>query len=474
MAIIDRSSYARALTQYNTVNENTTNVKYGTTSLDFQSGWFTTPSAAELNLTGDFTIQWWQYRTATTGAFESVLCNGQTNYNATDLKFIGVFCEDYSWPDQFMVGRGLPSNEGAGGGGLMSSATPMNAWFHMALCRFGNTLQWFINGVADTSTTVDVGWAFDLSETITYIGQQSWDGTLPLKSLIDDFQITNGVARYTSSFTPPGQLPVGVDDPYWSSVVLLLNGEAATATQRAGLVSLGVYDGQLPTGDTYDAPANSDHGLLFTTLTNDDHVQYFNETRADLAYAPIIHTQSPATLTANGAGISDMMVWDGTQWSYANLGVNEQFAYQLGQSISSTVTTLAPATGLGAYLVANGVYQIETFITFQSAASGTGINLGLTTPSGCLNMVEITVPITSTAVASQLRTIFPDADTAANAGNVLGTGVTAANSNHTAHISGIVVNGATAGDLNIVFASEVDSSTVTIEAGTTFRLTRIQ
>lgn len=133
---------------------------------------------------------------------------------------------------------------------------------------------------------------------------------------------------------------------------------------------------------------------------------------------------------------------------------------------ASTATTLSNITALLAALVANSVYEIEAFLTFQSAATTTGLGLGFQAPSGSRPMLEITVPITSTAAASQLRTIFPNA-AAVESGEVLGTGVTAANSNHTAHVRGMVVTGATAGNFQLRFRSEVSGSAITLQTGST-------
>jgi hypothetical protein len=138
----------------------------------------------------------------------------------------------------------------------------------------------------------------------------------------------------------------------------------------------------------------------------------------------------------------------------------------------STATALANVTQLVGTLAANATYEVDCFVTFQSAATTTGLNLGFTSPTGCRPMVEVVVPITSTAVASQLRTTFPNAATTTN-GNVLGTGVTAINSNHTARISGIIVNGGTAGNFQIQFATEVAASAVTLQIGSTMQLTRL-
>jgi hypothetical protein len=153
-------------------------------------------------------------------------------------------------------------------------------------------------------------------------------------------------------------------------------------------------------------------------------------------------------------------------------GLTAQTAVMTGTQAFST-TTFANVTELALAMEANAVYQVDCFVTFQSAATTTGAGIGFTSPTGCRVMAEIVVPITSTAVASQLRTIFPNAATAANTGSVLATGVTAINSNHTARISGIVRNGATAGNFQIQARSEVAASAVTLQIGSELHLVRI-
>lgn len=139
---------------------------------------------------------------------------------------------------------------------------------------------------------------------------------------------------------------------------------------------------------------------------------------------------------------------------------------------ASSSTTPANITELFAAMEANAVYEVEAFVTFQSAATTTGLGLGFTSPTGCRPQLEITVPITSTAAASQFRTIFPNA-TALESGEVLSTGVTAINSNHTAHVRGVIANGANAGNFQLRFRSEVASSAITLQIGSTLILRKI-
>jgi len=140
---------------------------------------------------------------------------------------------------------------------------------------------------------------------------------------------------------------------------------------------------------------------------------------------------------------------------------------------ASTVVALADITGFTATLAANSVYECTAFITFRSAATTTGINLGFSSVAGSIPMLEITVPLTSTAVASQLRKIFPNA-AESTTGNVLGTGVTAINSNHTAKVHGIITTGANSGSFTLRFATEVAASAITLQIGSTLVLKQIK
>ena len=145
---------------------------------------------------------------------------------------------------------------------------------------------------------------------------------------------------------------------------------------------------------------------------------------------------------------------------------------RLTSTQQSTSTALADVTQLVEALVANATYSINCFVTFQSAATTTGLNLGFTSPTGCVCAVEVVVPVTTTAAASQLRKIFPNAaDT--NTGNVLGTGVSAINTNQTARISGIITNGANAGNFQVRFATEVNASAITLQTSSVMVLERL-
>lgn len=139
---------------------------------------------------------------------------------------------------------------------------------------------------------------------------------------------------------------------------------------------------------------------------------------------------------------------------------------------TSNITTLGNITELFSSISPNSVYEVEAFIIFQSAATTTGLNLGFTSPTDCVCNLEVVVPIASATASTQLRRIFPSA-TDLYSGNVLGTGVTAINSNHSARISGILNTGATTGNFQLTFASEVSSSNIIIQPNSILKLKKI-
>ena len=130
---------------------------------------------------------------------------------------------------------------------------------------------------------------------------------------------------------------------------------------------------------------------------------------------------------------------------------------RLAADVTNSTTTLANATGLAIALVANSTYAIDARVMFQTAAANTGLRLTQTVPSGATHVAQWNTPTSLTArtLANQRA-----ADTGAAS-----TGVDAANANSLATGSFLVITGATAGNLQIRFASEVGGSNAVVKAG---------
>lgn len=221
------------------------------------------------------------------------------------------------------------------------------------------------------------------------------------------------------------------------------------------------------------AGAVTDHGVL-TGLADDDHTQYYNQTRGDARYSQIGHTHNVSDLTQSSATIGSTIQWNGTNWVYQSSSVGTFMSKSSIADQSSTSTTLANASELALPMVSDGIYIVDCVITFQTADTTTGLNLGLITPSGCVNKAEIVVSVNHNAAsAAQRRLILPSGGISLNLGNVIGTGVLTINTNQSARISGILANGSTAGNFTIQFATEVSGSTATIKAGSYISLLRI-
>lgn len=118
---------------------------------------------------------------------------------------------------------------------IASAGIITNTWFHYAIAFDGTTIRMFINGVLKASTSVVslVPRPYTTFKEIL-LGAGS-SGLYPMNGYIDDFRVTRGVCRYTTNFTPPTEAyphtTPGIEyDPYWSSVVLLLQCDGANGS----------------------------------------------------------------------------------------------------------------------------------------------------------------------------------------------------------------------------------------------------
>jgi hypothetical protein len=172
---------------------NTAITKYGTGSLYFDgTGDYLKSNAMNANLNafgrGDFTIELWVYFNAVNT--QQVVSDFRDNASDTGGSLYLASNGSIRW---YVQGSDRIT------GGAISAST----WTHIAVCRSGTSTKLFINGTQSGSTYTDT-FDYICNSGRPYLGALSdGTGTLYFNGYIDDFRITKGYARYTTTFTPP-------------------------------------------------------------------------------------------------------------------------------------------------------------------------------------------------------------------------------------------------------------------------------
>ncbi len=125
----------------------------------------------------------------------------------------------------------------------------LNTWYHLAVVRAAGQLLLFVNGqqlglpIADSRTYYSGG------TEVMVVGAQigSSTGVLAKSTLagrLDETRFTNGVGRYTGTFTPPvAAFPRGSGDANWASVVWLMGYDSGVVDESSFTRALTVYGG---------------------------------------------------------------------------------------------------------------------------------------------------------------------------------------------------------------------------------------
>jgi hypothetical protein len=166
--------------------------KYGTGSMKFNgtTDYLNTSPANQNSFafgSGDFTIEMWVNPTVL-GAANKFLYDGR-------LSVDGAFPSIYVNASSLVLYLANGATQITGG--AISTAT----WTHIAICRSGTSTKLFINGTQSGSTYSD-STVYLNNPLRPVIGSNGpigayWNG------YIDDFRVTKGIARYTTTFTPP-------------------------------------------------------------------------------------------------------------------------------------------------------------------------------------------------------------------------------------------------------------------------------
>ena len=134
---------------------------------------------------GNFTVEMWLYPNATySGAYAGIL-DSRTSGDGVGLVYFGYTgtANQIGWKDNTT--------------NVVTGSVTLSTWNHVAIARSNGTMTMYVNGTSTSSSANSTNYtvAFRL------IGA-SFD-PLAFNGYINDLRITNGVARYTSTFTPP-------------------------------------------------------------------------------------------------------------------------------------------------------------------------------------------------------------------------------------------------------------------------------
>ena len=164
--------------------------KFGGSSLYFDGTAgdnVTLPAGSAYQFDADFTIEMWFYMNALNTYSLLYSSYGSAATGALELQIrSGISYKIRAW---YNSNSAFDSN----------TSISTGQWYHFALTRSGTTVTYWLNGTSDGTMTLSGQMGRD-DQTIK-IGADGSSYTF--NGYIDDMRVTNGVARYTSTFTPP-------------------------------------------------------------------------------------------------------------------------------------------------------------------------------------------------------------------------------------------------------------------------------
>ena len=189
----DNSKNNLVVTATNGASISTAQSKFGGTSLalDGTNDYLSVTNSTDFDFgAGDFTIEYWEYRTVSTN-YKPVLSRNNSSYPPYMI----------GWSDignVYFYSSDNGSSWNVASGVSMGTITT-NVWTHYAVTRQGNTFRTFQNGTQISTFTSTA--TLPAGAGALLIGPYA-SLTYFFQGYIDELRITKGIARYTSNFTP--------------------------------------------------------------------------------------------------------------------------------------------------------------------------------------------------------------------------------------------------------------------------------
>jgi hypothetical protein len=257
--------------------------------------------------TNDFNIEAWIYLTGGATTNPTIFCSGQfwfvCDTNALYLVQAGVAT--------VIQYTSIPSSI-------------LNTWTHVAASRQGTNLRLFVNGAVVNTVTNSTN--FVMGSGATRIGIESTSLIQPFFGYISNLRVVNGVAVYTSNFTPPSS-----ELPYVNGTQIL-TAQNPTSAQTPSIKQPLFKDNSPsnPTFTTSGTPAISTGGPAivlgggkpaqgtFSPFSQTGWSNYFNGS------SDYISTPSPGTTYQFGTGN-----WTIEAWVYTSSTSTIQTVFQI-------------------------------------------------------------------------------------------------------------------------------------------------
>lgn len=166
--------------------------KFGDTSAFFDGNGdgLDIPTSADFMFgTGDFTVDFWLYRTANAN---------QLLLSSTDNGGLFICIRNTGY---ISIGRTNVADDAS-----VASGIALNTWAHVAIARYGTALRIFVDGVQKGATfTNSQSYNITSLVRIGYYGTWAWY----FAGYLDEFRVSKGIARWVANFTPPITAYVG-------------------------------------------------------------------------------------------------------------------------------------------------------------------------------------------------------------------------------------------------------------------------
>ena len=188
-SIIDKSQTSNLKLVGNTTGS-TTQVKFANTKSMYFDGDADEIAYTVPTLSGDFTFEAFIYPESQIQTFPNCFI---PVWDTTSGNRIVLLYDSSSYVDKFSCRVGSNFI-------VPSSTSSTGQWYHVAVVRSGSAVSMYIDGIQIGTQT----YSGSISSRTGYIGGNISNGTNgAFKGYIQDFRVTNGLARYTSNFTPP-------------------------------------------------------------------------------------------------------------------------------------------------------------------------------------------------------------------------------------------------------------------------------